>query len=128
MQLKTVADYKTIDEAVADVNKLLTALADEITAHAATKSALQEEITAHGETQSALADAETAADEAIAQANEALANAPKSYTTTVAGVGKVQVNFGVDKLSKDQLLESPDKIAALVKKGSHAVTVLTAED
>jgi hypothetical protein len=73
-------------------------------------------------------DAEAVADDAIAKASAAIAAAPKDYTTKIIGTGKVKVFFGVDGLTKDQLLDNSDKIVELIKKGSHAVQVVEPEN
>ncbi|MES2810024.1 MAG: hypothetical protein V4619_15440 [Bacteroidota bacterium] len=51
----------------------------------------------------------------------------KDYSTKVKGLGKVLVNFGVDGISKDDLLNDADKIKALHKIGSGAVTLVEPE-
>lgn len=107
MEYKKIEDFKSPQEAVDFINGLIDELAAAKTAQA---------------------DAELVAEKALAAADEAFAGAPKQYNATVAGVGKVKVNFGVDGKSKDEVLTDHELIANLVKKGSHAVTVLEAEE
>lgn len=111
--MKTEKDFPSIVEAVAYINQI--------------EPALEKEIAEHNVTKAALADAESVASDAIAKAEEVMKDAPKSFTSVIAGIGKIRVNFGVDGLSKEALLNDVDKIAALVKKGSHAITVLAKE-
>jgi len=75
----------------------------------------------------AKSQAEEVANDAIEKANLAIGSAPKDYTTVVKGLGKVEVHFGADGVSKDELLNNPAKITELHKKGSHAVSLLEPE-
>ncbi|SEM66113.1 hypothetical protein SAMN05192574_101376 [Mucilaginibacter gossypiicola] len=75
---------------------------------------------------SAQKQAEEIANDAIEKASVAIGAAPKDFTTVVKNIGKVEVHFGADGVSKDELLDNHEKITELLKKGSHAVTLLEA--